>query len=123
MGMATLARQMIAAGTGGANIAGKLDAGVEQPLNIVRAALDDLPHDGLITEPIASLEGILHMRVDGVGGVEDRRDAALSIEGVPFLEFAFRDHGDRQVGVSRSARLRPAAPLPMMRTSWYRASC
>ncbi|GBE48653.1 hypothetical protein BMS3Bbin12_01834 [bacterium BMS3Bbin12] len=97
-----LAREMEGLGAVAAGHAGERDPDVHQSANRGRAALDGETHDLLVAQPGAGVEGVGHVRVHGVGFVEDRRDAALRIIGAAFLQRALGQH--RHTGVGRQAQ-------------------
>jgi hypothetical protein len=96
MCVTALTCEMIAAGCTLIGVARELDPLIEQPANVVRAALDDVAHHGAIAQPGAGLERVLDVRFDRVARVEDRRDAALGIERTALAQFALGDDRDGQ---------------------------
>ena len=93
---------------------------LDQPLDRLVAVFDGEAYGVFTAQSAASHQRIGDMGFHGVGGVQDRSDSALSPIGgaigqSPLLSTAMRRSDGRL-----SARVRPAAPLPMTSTSYRR---
>jgi hypothetical protein len=70
------------------------DAELDEPRDPLRPLLGADPHDRLVVEAVSGGHGVARVRVEGVLGVEDRRDAPLSPGGVGVVAAALGDDGD-----------------------------
>jgi hypothetical protein len=96
--MAALAGQVIAIGVERLFVSCKLYAFAQQPADILRPALYHQLYGLGVAQAGACAQRVLNVRLDRVGGVEDRGDAALRIERVAFAQFSLGDHRDGNVG-------------------------
>ena len=75
-------------------LAGELDAGLLQPADAGGAVFDHHADGILVAQAGAGVQRVGDMRGSGILRVDHRRDAALGIQGVAFLDVAFRDQRD-----------------------------
>ncbi|MNJ67511.1 hypothetical protein D3C77_636910 [compost metagenome] len=78
-------------------IAGEGHALFDQPLDRFAAVLDGKAHGVFMAQAAAGIEGVLDMRLHGIGIVQHRRDPALGPEGRAVGQVALAEHGDSQV--------------------------
>ncbi len=78
-------------------VTGKGHALLDKPLDGFAAVLDGEAHGVFMAQAAAGIEGVLDMRLHGVGIVQHCRDTALGPEGRAVGQVALAEHGDSQV--------------------------
>src|SRR5476651_1019911 len=74
-------------------------------------------HGFFITETRPGNQGVIYVRTNAISFIEYRSDATLRIKGRAFIERPLLRTVTLQWSASRNAKDRPAAPLPMIKTS------
>ena len=78
-------------------IPGKGHALLDQPLDGFAAMLDGEAHGIFMAQAAAGIEGVLDMRLHGIGVIQHRGDTALGPERRAIGQVAFAEHRDTQV--------------------------